>query len=131
MKSPKAEHTFALICLFGTILLVAISELSFLPWSAVQVISMANLLLYGLTLFLFRRTYKSFFDPNPQVSIRAILSGVMIKFFVLAVVALLYIFFKRKEVSIPVLIGSALFYVLYTAAEIRALLRLLKKSDHA
>lgn len=131
MKPSKAEHTFALICLFGTILLVAIGKLSFLPWPVVHAISIANLLLYGLTLFLFRHTYKSFFDPNPQVSIRAILSGVMIKFFVLAVVALLYIFLKRKEVSIPVLVGSALFYVLYTAAEIRALLLLLKKPDHA
>jgi hypothetical protein len=131
MTSQKAERTFALICLAGLLLLLAAGQFSFLAWSEIQLISIANILLYGLTLFLFRRTYKSFFDPNPQVSIRAIMSGFMIKFFLLAAVALLYIFYRRKEVSIPVLTGSALLYVLYTSAEISSLLRLLKKSDHA
>ncbi|MFM8806971.1 MAG: hypothetical protein ACKOD1_06360, partial [Sphingomonadales bacterium] len=81
MKPPKDERSFALICLAGSLLLLAAGQLSFLPWSAIQVISVVNLLLYGLTLFLFKRTSKSFADPNLQVSIRAIMSGFMIKFF--------------------------------------------------
>ncbi|MFM8710451.1 MAG: hypothetical protein ACKOC7_04155 [Sphingomonadales bacterium] len=131
MKPPKAERSFALICLAGSLLLLAAGQLSFLPWSAIQVISVVNLLLYGLTLFLFKRTSKSFTDPNLQVSIRAIMSGFMIKFFVLAVAALVYIFSMRKEVSVPALLTSALLYVVYSAVEIKALLRFLKKSDHA
>jgi hypothetical protein len=55
----------------------------------------------------------------------------MIKFFVLAVAALLYILYMRKEVSVPVLAVAAVLYVLYTVAEVRALLLLLKTADHA
>jgi hypothetical protein len=80
---------------------------------------------------LFRRTKKSFADPNPQVSIRAIMSGFMIKFFVLAVAALVYIFVMREAVSIPALLCAATLYLLYTTVEIRALLLLLKSADHA
>jgi hypothetical protein len=59
------------------------------------------------------------------------MSGMMIKFFVLAVAALFYILYMRKEVSVPVLAVTAVLYVLYTVAEVRALLLLLKTADHA
>ena len=131
MTVKKAEKYFAFIGLVVSLVAPVAGQFDLLTWSAVRGLWVANLLLYLLTLFLFRRTYKSFADPNPQVSIRAIMSGFMIKFFVLASTALLYIFYLRKEVSIPILAGSAVLYILYTAAEISALLRLLKSPDHA
>ena len=131
MTPRKAQRYFAFIFLMMTLTLWAVGLLSWLTWSAVQVTLLANVLLFGLTLFLFRRTYKSFSDPNPQVSIRAIISGFMIKFFVLTLAALLYIFLKRKALSLWGLGGAATLYVLYTIVEIRALLLLLKKGHHA
>jgi hypothetical protein len=131
MTAKKAEKYFALICLAASLLLLALGQFGWLTRSALKGLAISNLLLYGLTLFLFRYTHKSFLDPNPNVSIRAILSGVMIKFFVLAVAASLYIFYLRKEVSLPVLAGSAALYAIYAVAEIRSLLLLLKKPGHA
>jgi hypothetical protein len=131
MTAKKAEKYFALICLVASLVLLALSQYSFVGGSALKVMAISNLLLYGLTLFLFRYTHKSFSDPNPNVSIRAIMSSMMIKFFVLAVAALLYILYMRKEVSVPVLAVAAVLYVLYTVAEVRALLLLLKTADHA
>lgn len=131
MTAKKAEKYFALICLAVSLVLLALSQYGLVGGSALKVMAISNLLLYGLTLFLFRYTYKSFLDPNPNVSIRAIMSGMMIKFIVLAVVALAYIFVMRKEVSIPALLCSATLYLLYTTVEIRALLLLLKSADHA
>jgi glucan phosphoethanolaminetransferase (alkaline phosphatase superfamily) len=127
----KAERQFAMISLVGLLAAFLAGKSALLSMSAVGAIASVNVLLYGLTLFLFRRTQKSFFDPNPQKSIRAIMSGFMIKFFILATVALLYILYWRKEVSIPALLWAAALYVIYTAAEIRALLISLKQSDHA
>ncbi|MFM8806031.1 MAG: hypothetical protein ACKOD1_01590, partial [Sphingomonadales bacterium] len=131
MKKNKADRSFAFICLGASMLLLSAVQYAWLAPTAIRVVATANLLLYGLTLFLFRRTRKSFTDPNLHVSVRAIMSGFMIKFFVLAVAALVYIFSMRKEVSVPALLTSALLYVVYTAVEIKALLRFLKKSDHA
>ncbi|MFM7645626.1 MAG: hypothetical protein ACKO41_02825 [Sphingomonadales bacterium] len=131
MKTNRADRTFAFICLGASMLLLAAVQYAWLAPAAVKVVATANLMLYGLTLFLFRRTRKSFTDPNLQVSIRAIMSGFMIKFFVLAVAALVYIFSMRKEVNVPALVAVAVLYVVYTGAEVRALLFLLKKSTHA
>ncbi len=131
MTAKKANRNFALICLVTSMILLLAGQFSWLAWSVIQVTSGANLLLYGLTLFLFRRTVKSFADPNPQVSIRAIMGAFMLKFFVLATAALLYIFYLRKQVSVPALSAAGVLYILYTAAEISALLRLLKQPTHA
>lgn len=131
MTAKKAEKYFALICLVASLVLLVLSQYSLVGGSALKVMAISNLLLYGLTLVLFRYTHKSFSDPNPNVSIRAIMSGMMIKFFVLAVAALFYILYMRKEVSVPVLAVTAVLYVLYTVAEVRALLLLLKTADHA
>ncbi len=131
MRSTKTEFYFAIILLVTSLLALFAGLWLATGWSVSVVVMGANLLLYALTLYLFRRTKKSFADPNPQVSIRAIMSGFMIKFFLLAVAALVYIFVMRKEVSIPALLCSATLYLLYTTVEIRALLLLLKSADHA
>lgn len=131
MRSTKTEFYFAIILLVTSLLALFAGLWLAKGWSVSVVVMGANLLLYALTLYLFRRTKKSFTDPNPQVSIRAIMSGFMIKFFVLAVAALVYIFVMRKAVSIPALLCSATLYLLYTTVEIRALLLLLKSADHA
>ena len=130
MTAKKAQYHFLLISLLAIGSILVAAWCSLLSWPALVVAATANFLLYGLTLFLFRRTLNTFSDPNPQASIRAILSGFMIKFFVLTLAAMLYIFSMRKAVSIPALCVSAVLYILYTVAEIRALLLLLKSSDH-
>jgi hypothetical protein len=51
----------------------------------------------------------------------------MIKFFVLALAAFIYIYRERKAVNLPALYGAAFLYIVYTGVEIRLLLRALKK----
>lgn len=130
MTAKKAQYQFLLINFFAIVLILAAARYSLLSWSAIWVLVTANIFLFGLTLYLFRRTLRSFSDPNPQASIRAIMSGFMIKFFSLALASLLYILYMKKEVSLPALGLSAVLYVLYAVAEIRALLLLLKSTDH-
>ena len=97
----------------------------------VNVAKGAHGLIWVLTIISFLITQKSFANPNPQASVRAIMSSFMIKFFVIAIAAFIYIYLQRKMVNLPALYLAALFYILYTTLEVRLLLNQLKKSTHA
>jgi hypothetical protein len=52
----------------------------------------------------------------------------MIRFFVLAGSAFIYILSQRKQVNIPGLIGGAFFYILYLIVELRPIRAKLKST---
>jgi hypothetical protein len=93
----------------------------------VTILSGANFLLFLVTIFSASLTANSFTNPNLQASVRAVMLSFMIKFFVLALAAFIYIYIQRKAVNLPALYGAAFLYVLYTGVEVRLLLRALKK----
>lgn len=93
----------------------------------VTILSGANFLLFLVTIFSARLTANSFTNPNLQASVRAVMLSFMIKFFVLALAAFIYIYIQRKAVNLPALYGAAFLYLLYTGVEVRLLLRALKK----
>ena len=116
------------------VLLLAVTAVLFLfrSWLVahqldVSVVLGANFLLFLVTLIGAGLTTKSFSNPNLQASIRAVMLSFMIKFFVLALAAFVYIYVKRKAVNLPALYGAAFLYVLYAGVEVRLLLRALKK----
>lgn len=91
----------------------------------------AHGLIWVLTILSYQITLKGFENPNPQASIRAIMAGFMIKFFVIALAAFVYIFLQRKMVNLPALYLTALFYILYTTIEVRLLLKQLNNRSDA
>ncbi len=93
----------------------------------VNVVTGANFLLFLVTVLSIGLTARSFTNPNLQASVRAVMLSFMIKFFVLALAAFIYIYVERKAVNLPALYGAAFLYVLYTGIEVRLLLRALKK----
>ena len=116
------------------VLLLAVTAVLFLfrSWLVahqldVNVVLGANFLLFLVTLIGEGLTTKSFSNPNLQASIRAVMLSFMIKFFVLALAAFVYIYVKRKAVNLPALYSAAFLYVLYAGVEVRLLLRALKK----
>jgi hypothetical protein len=67
-----------------------------------------------------------------QAALKGLYGGFMIRFFLIALSAFVYILLKRKEVNVPGLIGGAIFYVLYWLVEIRSLRSKMKStSTHA
>lgn len=90
----------------------------------------AHLILWVVTLFTYRMAARSFSNPNPQVSVRALMGGMLIKFLVIALAAFIYIIFVRKQVNLPALVGAALLYVIYTVLETNWLLKALKRPSH-
>ncbi|NCW87720.1 MAG: hypothetical protein EBV71_02365 [Chitinophagia bacterium] len=91
----------------------------------------AHVLIWLLTMVSYLITQKSFANPNPQASVRAIMISFMIKFFVIALAAFVYIFLQRKMVNLPALYLAGLFYILYTTMEVRLLLKQLNNRSDA
>lgn len=90
----------------------------------------AHFILWLITLLTYRMAARSFSNPNPQVSVRALLFGMFFKFLAISLAAFVYIIFQRKQVNIPALVGAALLYVIYTALETNWLLKALKRPSH-
>jgi hypothetical protein len=85
-----------------------------------------NLLLFLVTFITYMISFKSLFSKNPNVFIRAMYGGFIIKFFVIAVAAFVYIMTAKKQVNKPGLFICMGLYLLYTVLEVTALFRFLK-----
>lgn len=87
---------------------------------------LGNLLLFVVILISYVITYRSLHSSNAQAFLRAMYGSFLIKFFFLAIAAFVYIMMAKKNVNKPGLGVCAVLYILYTAIEIRALLKTLK-----
>lgn len=96
-----------------------------------SVLIAGNLLLFLVSLTAFLLTYKSLRSSNPQAFVRAMYGSFMIKFFLIAIVAFVYIMVARKNVNKPGLIVCGLLYIVYTVLETGALMKLLKQRKNA
>lgn len=96
-----------------------------------EVLVTGNLLLFGVSLLAFLITDRALKSTNPQAFVRAMYGSFMIKFFVVAIVAFIYIMVVKKDVSKPALIACAGLYIIYTAIETRALMKMLNRKKNA
>lgn len=98
---------------------------------SLNVLLAGNLLLFLVSLVAFLITHKALRSSNPQAFVRSMYGSFMIKFFVLAVAAFIYIMVMKKNVNKPALIACAALYIIYTGIETRGLLKLLKQKKNA
>ncbi len=96
-----------------------------------EVLIVGNLVIFAVTLLAFYITYQSFRSGKPQVFVRAMYSSFMLRFFLLAVAAFVYIMMSRPNVNKPALVICAGLYVVYTAIETRALVKMLRQKKDA
>ena len=95
-----------------------------------NVLIIGNLVLFLISLSAFLITNKALLSSNPQAFVRAMYSSFIIKFFVLAVAAFVYIMVAKKNVNKPALIACAGLYIIYTGIETRALMKMLKQKKN-
>ncbi|MBL7747496.1 MAG: hypothetical protein JNM19_08740 [Chitinophagaceae bacterium] len=96
-----------------------------------EVLLAGNLLLFGVSFAAFFITHRAVRSENPQAFVRAMYGSFMIKFFVVAIVAFIYIMVVKKNVNKPALIACAGLYIVYTFIETKALVKLLKQKKNA
>ena len=95
-----------------------------------DVLILGNLLLFGVSFIAYYITWRSLQSSNPQAFLRAMYGSFMVKFFLTAMVAFIYIMVAKKNVNKPALGICAVLYILYSFVEIKALLKLLKKKKN-
>ncbi|ANI88204.1 hypothetical protein A9P82_02085 [Arachidicoccus ginsenosidimutans] len=93
----------------------------------INVVVVANCLLFILALLGTYRHTKAVQNPNPQVFVRSIMLMTMVKFFVLAIAAVAYILLAKQNRNVPAIIIGMLLYVIYAVFEVRGAFKLNKK----
>ena len=96
-----------------------------------DVLIIGNLLLFFVSLITFLITHLSLQSTNPNAFVRAMYGGFIIKFFVVAIAAFVYIMAAKKNVNKPALFACMGLYIVYTFFEVRSLLRVLKQKKNA
>ena len=119
-----------LFIVFNAFLLTAKNLL--LSWGVDREVLIAgNLLVFLTVLVSFFLLQKAINSPSPHVFVRAMYGSFIIKFFVLALAAFIYIQVTKKNVNKPALFGSIGMYFIYTFIEISALMKLMKQKKNA
>jgi hypothetical protein len=94
-----------------------------------NVLIFGNLLLFIVSWISVRMSTKAVRHENVQVFLRLMYGSFILKFFVLAIAAFIYISIFKKEVNKPALFGCFGLYILYTAIEVRSVLKQSKKPN--
>ncbi len=133
MNKNLLQATRPLLLVFVFITAFCITGKAWLEKNGVsqEVLVAGNLLLFGVSFIAFFITNKAVESQNPQAFVRAMYGSFMIKFFVVAIVAFIYIMVAKKNVNKPALIACAGLYIIYTGIETRALIKLLKQKKNA
>jgi len=101
-------------------------------WGVDQsVLILGNLLLFVVTAFSFAVSYRGLKATNPHAFVRSVYGSVMIKFFVFAIAAFIYIQSAKAAVNKSGLFICMGLYLVYTFMEVSVLTKLLKNKKNA
>jgi Kef-type K+ transport system membrane component KefB len=96
-----------------------------------QVLSGGNLFLYLITVVSMHMLSKGLHAENTQVFLRNAYGGIMVKLFACAAVAFIYILAVDGEVNKPSLFACMGFYIIYTAIELKVIMKQSKERKNA
>jgi hypothetical protein len=132
MDQNKRKSYLPLLIVFIVLNGFFIAAKSWLAEKGIQheVLIVGNMLICGVSLLSVLITQRSFKSTNPNVFVRAVYSGFVIKFFVLAIAALIYIVMSGQNVSRPAIFSCMALYGIYSFIEVAALMRILKQKKN-
>lgn len=96
-----------------------------------SVLIFGNLLLYVVTAVTFAISYKGLNATNPHAFVRSVYGSLIIKLFVFAIAAFIYIQSAKTAVNKPALFTCMVLYLVYTFMEVSVLTKLLKGKKNA
>lgn len=85
----------------------------------VMVVFAANCLLFVLSALSLMMHTKAIDKKNPNAAIRGVMGATVLKLFVLAAAALVYLFLSNKNRSLNAIFVGMILYVVYTFIEVR------------
>jgi hypothetical protein len=133
MKKNKRSTILPIIIFFLLTNIFFITERSFLVRKGFdqEVLIIGNLIVFAVTLLSFWLNKRNISAANPNVFVRGVMLGTMLKLFVLAITAFIYIYLFRSQLNKPALITCIALYFIYTLIEVSILTKLLKEKKNA
>jgi hypothetical protein len=89
----------------------------------------ANLLFFTINLLIFFLQKRGVKNPNPNVFVRAVLGGTMIKMAVCIIAVMLYVLLWRDSFSKMSVFAAMFLYLIYLAVEVAAASKMNKQKD--
>lgn len=93
-----------------------------------SILQLGNLLLFTIFLLSTVLQHKAMADKSTQLFLRNVYGGMMLKLFGCAMAAFIYIYLARDGVNKPALFGCMFLYMVYSAIELRIVLKKSKSS---
>jgi hypothetical protein len=96
-----------------------------------SVLMFGNIIVFGISFLSYWMAMKGLTTKNSHAFFRWVYGSVMLKLFLLAAVAFVYIMISKKEVNKPGLFFCMGLYVVYTFIEVSALMKVNKQKTNA
>ena len=126
----------ALLPLFITFLLLTAIILSaklFFTAKGIEidytVVMGANFLFFLVSLLVFRMQFKAMHNSNPNVFIRSVMSGMIIKIFACITAVVAYYFLSGVLFNKPAVYVSMVIYTIFLVVEVRTIMKLNKQKN--
>jgi hypothetical protein len=88
-----------------------------------------NCLFFLISLFVFRMQYVAMHNSNPNVFIRSVMGGMIIKVFACVIAVVAYYFISGKAFNKPAVYLSMVIYIVYLVVEVRTIMKLNKAKN--
>ncbi len=123
--SPSARFLLPLFTVFAIINILIFSLKSILVKFNVDsnVLLAANAIFLITNILVFLYQHKALSNPNPNVFIRSVIGGMMLKMFACAIAVLAYVVIIGKDYNKKAVFISLFFYLIYLAVEVAILMR--------
>ncbi len=88
-----------------------------------------NFLFFLISLFVFRMQYAAMQNSNPNVFIRSVMGGMIIKVFACVIAIVVYYFISGAAFNKPAVYLSMVIYIVYLVVEVRTIMKLNKTKN--
>ena len=93
------------------------------------VLMAANCLFFITSMIVFRMQYNAMQNSNPNVFIRSVMSGMIIKIFVCIGAVVAYYFLSGSSFNKPAVYLAMIIYIIFLTVEVRTIMKLNKKKN--
>ena len=93
------------------------------------IVMAGNCLFFLISLLVFRMQYMAMYNVNPNVFIRSVMSGMIIKVFACVIAVIGYYLISRSAFNKPAVYASMVIYIVYLVVEVRTIMKLNKTKN--
>ena len=126
----QPRFLFAILFLFFTLLVLLLKSLLNTSWKDTDALLAGNLIVFVATVGSFILYRKSLRNNRAQYFLRMIYSAMFFKMILCMAAVLIYVLIARSQISKPGILGSFVFYFIYTFVEVKMLMQMSKQQKN-